>query len=139
MARNATDTKAALTAAEAALTAAEAVLGGETSLDPYLLTVPSGGKYQIEASGSPLRWQTAATWGGTNSVEVASFGDTPTPPRYIIEYIQEVVNGGDLTNLGNVGGDAGASRTQIFRITALGTGKSTAAKVYLQTTFGKNF
>jgi type IV pilus assembly protein PilX len=50
-----------------------------------------------------------------------------------------VVSAEDSLNLDNVGGDSGTDQTQVFRITALGVGKSESAKVYLQTTYGKKF
>ena len=56
-------------------------------------------------------------------------------PRYIVEYQARVLAGDDSLNVSNVGASVGAP-TDIFRVTAYGTGGSDRAKVMLQATYG---
>ncbi|MDZ7684298.1 MAG: PilX N-terminal domain-containing pilus assembly protein [Gammaproteobacteria bacterium] len=60
-------------------------------------------------------------------------------PKYIIEHVKTVVSDQDRLNLDNIGQGTGTGRTQVFRITALGTGGTKTAHVLLQTTYGKKF
>ncbi len=62
-----------------------------------------------------------------------------TQPKFIIEHVKTVVSDQDRLNLDNIGQDTGTGRTQIFRITSLGTGGSSTAHVMIQTTYGKRF
>jgi type IV pilus assembly protein PilX len=149
MSRNATDSASAMGAAEAALRAAELVVEAETGptgYDQLAAGVPvadsavDNGKYNIPANTITPRWRDAAMWQGSRSTPVAYSGSAAgTQPRYFIERIKAVLSEEDRLNLDNVGGGTGADRTYIFRITALGTGKTTAAQVYLQGTYGKKF
>jgi len=134
--RNNMDGTVAFQAAEAGLLLAEAQLAAETSLAPYQAN--TGGKYLERATGEVDRWQEATTWQSTNSVE-GTYSDSSEPPRYIIEFVGTVVAQEEWLNMDNVGGDTGAGRTQMFRVTALGTGKTPSAKSMLQSTYGKRF
>jgi type IV pilus assembly protein PilX len=136
MARNTTDTNAALGAAEAGLLAAESLVEAETGLTAY--EANTAGKYKILGTGVTPRWQNPATWNASDSLAATHTGSA-IAPRYIIEFVTTVVSAEDSLNLDNVGGDSGTDQTQVFRITALGVGKSESAKVYLQTTYGKKF
>jgi type IV pilus assembly protein PilX len=136
MARNTTDTNAALGAAEAGLLAAESIVEDETALTDY--EANTAGKYKILGTGVTPRWQTTSTWTGGDSLATTYTGSA-SPPRYIIEFVKTVVSVEDSLNLDNVGGGGGTDQTQVFRITSLGVGKSAAAKVYLQSTYGKKF
>jgi type IV pilus assembly protein PilX len=136
MSRNATDTSSAFSAAEAALKAAEANVELETSTMAYAAN--ANGKYESQGVDVTPRWETATTWTAPNAI-TATYSGSVNPPSYIIEFVQAVRSGDDQLNLDNVGGDAGSDITQIFRITAQGKGKTTAAKIYLQSTYGKKF
>ena len=136
MARNDTDTSVAFRGAEAAIIEAEAVVEDETLLTPY--EANTSGKYEAEAVGVDPRWNDDVTWNGVNSVAV-DYSDGSAQPQYIIEFVKTVLSEEDRLNLDNVGGGTGADRTQMFRITALGTGKTPTAKVMLQSTYGKKF
>ena len=72
------------------------------------------------------------------------FATNPVPnvcvqPKFMIEHVKTVVSDQDRLNLDNIGQDTGTGRTQVFRITAYGTGGSASAHVMIQTTYGKKF
>jgi type IV pilus assembly protein PilX len=136
MARNTTDTSIAFRAAEAAIIEAELVVESDTALTSYQAN--AGGKYELQAVGGTPRWTEAATWNGVNAVEV-DYSDGMAKPQYIIEFEKSVLAEEDRLNMDNVGGETGSARTQMFRLTALGTGKTESAKVVLQSTYGKKF
>lgn len=136
MSRNARDGRVAFQAAEAGLRVAESFLSTESSLNAYQAN--SNGKYVGMAAGEVVRWQEDATWQGSNSLVVA-YGDSAESPRYIIEFIGTIVAEEDRLNMDNVGGGTGAGRTQMFRVTAFGTGKTAAAKAMIQSTYGRRF
>ncbi len=136
MARNSTDTSVAFRGAEAAIIEAENIIEGETALTPYQAN--ASGKYVSQAVGVVPRWEEDATWDGVASVAV-DYSDGVAQPLYIIEYVKTVLSEEDRLNMDNVGGGTGADRTQMFRVTVLGTGKTSSAKVLLQSTYGKKF
>jgi len=136
MARNTTDTSIAFRGAEAAIIEAERVVETETALTPYQTN--TSGKYELQAVGITPRWTETATWDGVNSVEI-DYSDGLAKPQYIIEFEKSVLAEEDRLNMDNVGGETGSARTQMFRVTALGTGKTESAKVILQSTYGKKF
>lgn len=136
MSRNARDGRVAFQAAEAGLRVAESLLSTESSLTPYQAN--SSGKYVERGAGEVNRWQEDATWQGGNSVAVA-YTDSAESPRYIIEFVKTVVSEEDRLNMDNVGGGTGSGRTQMFRVTSLGTGKTAAAKAMIQSTYGRRF
>jgi Tfp pilus assembly protein PilX len=90
------------------------------------------------AVGEDPRWEDNTNWDGTSTVSV-DYSDGNQQPLYMIEYIKTVLNDDDRLNMDNVGGGAGSDRTHVFRVTALGTGKTASAKVLLQSTYGKKF
>jgi type IV pilus assembly protein PilX len=136
MARNTTDTSIAFRGAEAAIIEAESVVESDTALTSYQTN--TGGKYELQAVGITPRWTEAATWDGVKAVEV-DYSDGIAKPQYIIEFDRSVLAEEDRLNMDNVGGETGSARTQMFRLTALGRGKTESAKVILQSTYGKKF
>lgn len=149
MSRNASDSASAMSAAEAALRAGEVSVEAEINDDEYDNVIR--GKFNIpDGSAATLapRWKdkTLDIWNPANNlaVFVSSYSgsdpaDPSTQPRYFIERVKAVLSDEDRLNLDNVGGGTGADRTYIFRITALGTGKTSASRVFLQGTYGKKF
>jgi len=148
MSRNSSDSASAMGAAEAALRVAELVVEAEINDASYDNVTP--GKFKIPGGNAATvapRWKDPALdiWNPSNnrSIAVEYSGSNPddlsTRPRYFIERVKAVLSEEDRLNLDNVGGGTGADRTYIFRITALGMGKTKAAKVYLQGTYGKKF
>jgi type IV pilus assembly protein PilX len=136
MSRNVKDERVAFQAAEAGLNVAESFLSAETSLAEYQAN--SSGKYVQRATGESDRWREDVTWQAANSLE-AAYNDSVDPPRYIIEFVGTVVSEEDWLNMDNVGGGVGAGRTQMFKVTALGTGKTATATSVIQSTFGRRF
>jgi len=136
MSRNVRDGRVAFQAAEAGLRDAESLLSTETSLAAYQAN--GDGKYIARDAGLVDRWTEDATWQGSNSLAVA-YTDSAESPRYIVEFVGTVVSEEDWLNMDNVGSGGGAGRTQMFRVTALGTGKTASAKSMIQSTYGRRF
>lgn len=136
VARNSVDTSVALRSAEAAIMTAEAVIEADVGLADYQAN--ANGKYIAHTVGETPRWENEANWDGINSVAV-DYSDGVEQPLYMIEFVKTVLNDDDRLNLDNVGGGSGTDTTQVFRITALGRGKTESAKVLLQSTYGKKF
>jgi len=137
MARNARDGRVAFQASEASLRIAEDFLSTESSLNAYQAN--TSGKYEERGVGETPRWEEDATWDDeANSIEV-TYTDSIESPRYIIEFIETVVSEEDRLNMDNVGGGTGSGRTQMFRVTAYGTGKTASAKSKIQSTYGRRF
>ena len=136
IARNSVDSSVAFRAAEAAIQVAEQVIEAETALTPYEANI--NGKYEAHSVGESPIWEDQTYWQGVKSVAV-DYSDGHAQPRYVIEFVETVLTDEDRLNLDNVGGSVGADRTQVFRITALGTGRTESAKVLLQSTYGKKF
>lgn len=142
MAGNVKDKHAAFEAAEAAL------LAGENFIDTNIITV---GNFDADGSDGLYDNFNEEIWklvdwegnDGSNTNEAithSSFNSTykvKTSPKYIIEYYGSVVDETDKRNLDNYGAGVGAGQTELFRITARGTGSSDNAVVVLQTTYGK--
>jgi type IV pilus assembly protein PilX len=149
MSRNASDSASAMGAAEAALRAGEAIVEAELNDDSYDNVIR--GKFNIpDGTAATLapRWKdkTLDIWNPAKNLAVfvstysgSDPADPNTQPRYFIERVKAVLSDEDRLNLDNVGGGTGADRTYIFRITALGTGKTSASRVFLQGTYGKKF
>jgi type IV pilus assembly protein PilX len=138
MAAAARDRDIAFQAAEAALSQAEQFI---ETLGPGDLA-----QFQNNADGlyvppgdavSGERWETV-DWNGGNAITVATAvpGQVAAQPRYIVEHVTTLVADEDTLNLSNIGQSVGAP-TEIFRITALGTGGSERARVLLQATYGR--
>ena len=136
VARNSVDSNVAFRSAEAAIQVAEQVVEAETALTLY--EANANGKYEAHEVGETPIWEDDTYWDGVKSVAV-DYSDGYAQPLYMIEFIETVLTDEDRLNLDNVGGGVGADRTQVFRITALGTGRTESAKVLLQSTYGKKF
>ena len=141
IARNQRDSNLAFNAAETALVEAEAVLNAMTSAtygtssdnNPKIYDARSGGSFFV-VSENP--WASDYK----NELQVFTQGvSTQASPLYIIEHISTVVSDEDRLNLDNVGQNPNTCCTQMFRITARGSGGTDAAKVILQSTYGKRF
>jgi type IV pilus assembly protein PilX len=135
--RNQRDSNLAFNAAETALVEAESVINAMTSV-----------AYGTSANPKIYDARTAAaffnvssdTWGSdyanatTSNVAVVA-----SQPVYIIEHVRTVVSDEDRLNIDNIGQNPNTCCTQMFRITARGTGGTDAAQVELQSTYGKRF
>jgi type IV pilus assembly protein PilX len=144
MSRNATDAAFAFGSAEAALRAAEIAVEAENSLGSYTNDASTvDNKYSIEAVNSAPIWSNATWWNtAANGIVVPTYGTTAgtnREPKYLIEFIKTSTPGLDVTNIGNVGSTISAEDTHYFRVTARGIGRTAGAKIYMQTTYGKQF
>ena len=142
MSGNTKDKHVAFEAAEAAL------LTAQTFVNDNIITVgnfDTDGSDGLYDNSHEKIWQIIDWTGndGTNdneAIEYSAFNSTykvKSSPNYVIEYYGSVLDDYDETNLDNYGAGVGAGQTELFRITARGTGTSDNAVVILQTTFGK--
>lgn len=139
MARNATDSSMAFQSAESALRDGEdfiETLNAMTDFDGA--NAQDNGFYFEEEPGQVPNWRDL-DWTAANGFRVAETTITGVaePPKYIVEHVKTVISDADALNLDNIGQDTGSGRTQIFRITARGTGGTTTAQAMIQTTYGK--
>jgi type IV pilus assembly protein PilX len=146
MARNANDSSLAFQAAEVALRDGEDLLEGLNSLGDFgdsalddLSANEANGYYYEEESGVAPNWKELGDWTGGNGFRDSAIEVTgvATQPKYIVEHVKTVVSDADALNLDNIGQDTGSGRTEIFRVTARGTGATATAQVMIQGTYGK--
>jgi len=142
MAGNTKDKNTALQAAEAALMTAETYIENNIITTGVFDTDGTDGLYD---DSNEKIWN-LVDWSGTdsgndNEVLVYSAFDSTykvkTSPKYIIEHYASNMDEADSLNLDNYGAGTGAGATEMFRITARGTGLNDNTTVILQTTYGK--
>jgi len=139
MARNAVDANLAFQATESALRDGEDFVEGLVSTNAFDAgSANANGLYDDAGPGSIPNSQ-SLNWENANGSRVADTAITgvSNQPRYIVERVTTVVPQTDSLNLDNIGQDAGLGRTQIFRVTARGEGGTSAARVMIQSTYGK--
>jgi len=139
---NARDNDLAFQAAESAVREAEIFLNTNTSLLIFQ-NANTNGYYDVPDNGSvdlsSFDWADASNDSRGFLTVSTTIGGVASQPVYIIEWVRTVVSQEDTLNLNNIGQDTGAGRTQMFRVTAYGTGGTSSAHVMIQTTFGKRF
>ena len=149
MARNANDGNLAFQAAELALRDGENLLQGLNSLIAFgdsgapgtLGANEANGYYYEAAPGVAPNWMGVGVWAGVTGSRVSETTMTGVnvQPRYIVEHVKTVISDADTLNLDNIGQDTGGGRTEIFRVTARGTGATGTALAMIQGTYGKRF
>lgn len=140
MAMNANDTNLAFQAAESALRDAEDFLETLNALTDFEgAGAENNGFYYEAAPGDVPNWREAGIWDGSAGFREAETTITGVEdqPKYILEHVKTVIADADALNLDNIGQDTGSGRTQIFRVTARGTGGTATAQVMIQGTYGK--
>jgi type IV pilus assembly protein PilX len=139
MARNARDSNLAFQAAESAIKDAEVFMETLSTLTPFT-TGGTNGHYDVSVSAAniveTIDWSVGPVADPGVVTEIQGVNAQPT---YIVEFLKTVVSDADRLNLDNIGQDTGSGRTQMFRVTAYGTGGSSAAHVVIQSTYGKRF
>jgi len=139
--RNQRDSNLAFNAAEAAIVVAEARIAALTDIsyavDASPLIYDSISLGALDLSASDL-WSNAASICSAGDATCAIQG-VSMQPRYVIEHIGTLVSDEDRLNLDNIGQNPNICCTQMFRVTARGTGGTDSAVVMLQSTFGKRF
>jgi len=140
MSGNSLDKSMAFHAAESALRAGEDYLEG-LSIVPqssFSDTGNSDGLWTEADAGTTPRWEEDIWSNNAKSKSVTtSLSNLASNPRYIIEYLTEIIEEEDLVNLNNIGETTGSGSINVFRITAYGVGGSANARAFLQTTYGK--
>jgi len=142
MSGNEKDKHVAFEAAEAALVDAENFISTNIITVGNFDTDGSDGLYDDsnEEVWKMIDWKGNDGSNNNEALVHSSFDSTykvKTSPKYIIEYYDSVLDSSDTTNLDNYGAGVGAGQTELFRVTARGTGTSDNAVVILQSTFGK--
>lgn len=142
MSLNARDNDLAFQAAESAIREGETFLSTNTSLLIFQNT-NTNGRYDVPDNGpvdlSTFDWKVAGNDSRGYETVSTNIAGVAAQPEYIIEWVKTVVSQQDTLNLANIGQGTGSGRTQVFRITAYGTGGTSSAHVMLQTTYGKRF
>lgn len=140
MARNTHDSVLAFQSAEVALRTAENFL--QNNINSIAVFTPAGnnGLWQAPGYGLSDLWTQAATWTGTNSVELPAdtVQNVNQQPRYVIEWLATVQRAENPALLGSSYSTL-FDRIEVFRITARGVGGSANARVLLQSTYGVIF
>ncbi len=159
MSRNSRDANIAMLAAESAIEDGETyieILGaaqaaddaaklaaGETPVELLAfrdVDAEANGLYFEASSTATPNW-VDVVWSdpdGSYLSASTSIAGVETQPKYIIEYVKTVnVVERDSINVNNVGQSVVTGRSQIFRVTAFGTGGSADARAMLQSTYGR--
>ncbi|MEM9101480.1 MAG: PilX N-terminal domain-containing pilus assembly protein [Pseudomonadota bacterium] len=133
------DSNIALESAESALREGEEFLEGLVNSSGFTgdTTSPNG----LYVTGGAPDIYNAATWAGTNSVEVSDkIPDVMEQPRFFIEFLGTIDDGSaDSINITTYGSGVGAGNVSGFRIVARGTGKSGTSQRILTSFYGKRF
>ncbi len=120
-------TETALREAEAALElfASTSIFGNGTSNGYYDLT-------------NDADYTASATWTGTNSIVATAMPEVSSAPRYYIKLVTciDSASGGSL-GMSGYGKVAHSGDTQMFRITARGTGGTDTSSTALRSHYGK--
>jgi len=136
MARNAHDSVLAFQAAEMALRQAEQWLIANSPETTDFSNGGASGLWTAAPFGVTPRWENAAVWSGTSSVQVpVSVDNVDSQPRYLIEFLATIDQTANQYEVG-VGYPTLNEEINIFRVTARGVGGSDTAQVLLQSSFG---
>jgi len=145
--RNQRDSNLAFNAVETALVEAEATLSGlsnaswqaivggdyASSTSPKIYNAKALGSFFANAVDPDF-----ASSAYANSLQ-ASLSNVAVQPVYMIEHIGTVTSDEDRLNIDNIGQNPNTCCTQMFRITAQGSGGTSSAVVMLQSSYGKRF
>jgi type IV pilus assembly protein PilX len=137
MATNLRDHDIAFQAAEVALLRGEATAEAVEPGDLAAFDDNANGLFVPAAAGATPRWE-GVNWATDETIPEADadLEVAGAAPKFIVEHLGQVVAEEDVLNISNIGEAVGAP-TEIFRVTARGTGGSANARVLLQTTYGK--
>ena len=131
--RNQRDSNLAFNAAETALVEAESIINSLSSLSYGDSVSPK--IYDARSSGALTNlWNSTYVNASSSNVDVVA-----SQPVFVIEHVRTVISDEDRLNIDNIGQNPNTCCTQMFRITARGTGGTDNAQVVLQTTYGKRF
>ena len=142
MASNARDHRIAFQASESALRTAEIQLQALPANFVASFDANGAGRFRPAAVADPPRWE-SVDWKNDNTIPSVDVGTTDlravagqAQPKFIIEYMAQVAFQQDVNNQGGYG-EGEPELSDVFRVTAYGTGGSADARVLLQSTFGK--
>ena len=139
--RNTKDSNLAFNAAEAAVKEAERGIDALTAIsyepDAAFVIHDAITLGALDVSSDEV-WATAASIStledGSSAIDTVA-----TQPKYLVQHVGTIVSDEDRLNLNNIGQDPSICCTQVFKVTARGTGGSDNAVVMIETTFGKRF
>jgi type IV pilus assembly protein PilX len=133
MTGNMVDKNYALQAAESALLTGELTVRGLVGVSLPLPPDPNDG-FHVPSTTLTPRWYEVGIWTGTDNISYAGLTKVATQPKFIIEYMDQVPTGHDVTGGEGYGG-SGSPDLEVFRITARGTGSSDNAVSMVQSTY----
>ena len=137
--RNTKDSNLAFNAAEAAVKEAESRCANghftANRMQRSLFDAITLGALDVS---SDEVWATAASISALEDGSLA-IDTVATQPKYLVQHVGTIVSDEDRLNLNNIGQDPSICCTQVFKVTARGTGGSDNAVVMIETTFGKRF
>lgn len=137
MAQGSTDKALAFEAAEAALRAAASALDNGDFVPDQFEFDEGDGLLQNEYDAIWKEWNTA-DW--QSKARTVSFPKVTSQPHYVIQRIATIVPTTDRLNIYQAYGEVSdAAETELFRITARGTGTSDNTVVYLESLHGARF
>jgi type IV pilus assembly protein PilX len=142
MARNSHDINIAFLAAESAMKDAEALIEATASVAQFTAVDAYKDGLYLEADYNAANNWSQVDWSASNGnyVTAATAVDgVAEPPKYIVEHLKSIVSSEDTLNMDNIGQGTGSGLSEVFRITAYGTGGSVDAHVLIQSTSGKRF
>ncbi len=142
MAGNTKDKNTAFQAAEAALMAGENDIENNVIATGVFDADGRDGFYDDahEKIWNLIDWDSTDSGNDNEAKTYSVFNSTykvKTSPKYVIEHYGSVISENDSLNLGNYNDGTGAGVTEMFRVTARGTGLNDNTTVFLQTTYGK--
>ena len=141
MARNAGDALVAFEAAEAALRDAEEWLADSLDGTGHFTDAGTNGLWTAARLGETERWAIPGVWepgNGTCRSAVTHIGLAAVQPRFIIEWIATLRDAGNPHLVEESPANV-EERVEVFRITALGMGRTVNARAMVQSTFGVRF
>ena len=135
MSGNSRDVNLSLQAAESALREAETYV--DTIVSPAAAF--DGTTEWLYPDNTNVDVFADATWATARLFQGASIANVTTQPKYFIEYVGEIGDGGVDINVTGYGESTGAGNIHSFRVTARGTGASDDTTTILEAYFGKRF
>lgn len=148
MAASARNKDIALQAAEAAISSAESYLDTLANTSGFDATCSNGLCSRLSSASAGERWEDATLcsnsgiWQcGAVTINSGPFTGSDSlyalPPQYFIELLTNYEPLGDNMNMYNYGSEISNTQFTVFRITAVGYGGTTDARVMLQSTYAR--
>lgn len=133
MAGNTRDQNLAFMAAETALREAETALEAFATITAFGAGTGNG----LYDTSNDAVYTASGTWTGTDSIVATAIPGINTAPRYYIKQVTCTSGTGGGIGMSGYGKVKGGGDTQIFRVTARGTGGTDITSKIVRTHYGK--